>query len=173
MRHSLQRIVHLSSQGSKECIRCQVPLRGYGRWRVVGRTYATIKDEGVASTSTVPEDPDLITTEDPSLQSPPPSPVPPTPPQSSSPRIKEPWHFRLPPQKMDSKTRQNELKQAITETSLRKRLHWFPPLHGVNPAYDMAVLYLEQDRNEKIQIISRLEQRIAQEKESNVFICSN
>jgi hypothetical protein len=67
---------------------------------------------------------------------------------------------------MDSKTRQKQLNRAITETSLRKKLHWYPPLTGVNPAYDMALIYLDQDRRQKIDAIERLEARIAHERES-------
>jgi len=70
--------------------------------------------------------------------------------------------------KMDSATRQKELNKALRETSLRRKLHWFTPLHGVNPAYDMATIYLEQDRMEKIEIIKRLEARIAYERKSNL-----
>lgn len=169
MRPSLKRIVLQYPQSTNNCIRCQaLPLNTRQFVSSTRTLYATTNDgdSGVTSTSTVPEDPDIITTESHSLQNPPSSPLPPNTPAPVPDR--EPWHFRLPNLKMDSATRQKELNKALRETSLRRKLHWFTPLHGVNPAYDMATIYLEQDRMEKIEIIKRLEARIAHERESNL-----
>jgi hypothetical protein len=158
MRHAVRRVLYLSAPNAKECMRCQqYPLLNCSTIR----GYATTEDEGVSSTLTGP---DPITTESPSLQAPPSSPLPPSPSKA-----REPWHFRLPPQKMDSAARQKEINRAVTETSLRKKLHWYTPLHGINPAYDMATIYLQQDRSEKIQMIRHLEDRIKHERESIPF----
>ena len=153
MRHSLRRIVFQSSQNSV-CIRCRKP-----QLFVTYRKYST---DGATSSSTLADNPELILTESTTSPS---SPLP----SSTSLKPKEAWHFRLPPPKMDSKTRQNELTRALSQTSLRKKVHWFPPLMGVNPAYDLALTYLEQDRQKKIEIIEQLETRIAEEQESTPF----
>jgi hypothetical protein len=181
MRASLRRIVLPTPQRvSRGCIRCERPQslprnivastqhRSYSD--IVKDSEAKEDTQGVESTGTVPDDPDIITTESPEIQEPPPSSEPAS--QSSSSlskptRTKELWHFRLAEKKMDSRSRAKELASIISQTSLRKKLHWFPPLHGVNPAYDSACAYLKRDRDQKIEVIKRLEARIAREKERN------
>jgi large subunit ribosomal protein L35 len=65
---------------------------------------------------------------------------------------------------MDSATRARELTKAISHTSLRKKLHWYPPRKGINPAYDMALEFLHRDRENKKAAIERIEKRIARVK---------
>jgi hypothetical protein len=183
MRASLRRIVLSTPQGApRSCIRCEAPqllLRNTHPSLSTSqhRSYSDIaKDseakedtQGVESTGTVPDDPDIITTESPEVQHPPPSPTPASESSSHSrrPQGKELWHFRLPEKKMSSATRAQEMAKIISQTSLRSKLHWFPPLHAVNPAYDIALLYLSRDRMQKIETIKHLEERIARERERN------
>ena len=177
MRHSLGRIVLQKSQGiSHNCIRCDTSrigsLRCGQRLPSLQRYYSdskdpsSTKDEGVESTGTVPDDPDIITTESPSVQQRPSSPVPQTSPHTSQPissssRKSEPWHFRLAETKRDTAAKAKELRRMMTTTSLRKNVHWFAPAEGVNPAYDMALMFLKHDQRQKIAAIQKLEQRIA------------
>lgn len=77
--------------------------------------------------------------------------------------VKPVIHFRIINHR-NAKEAALQLKQAMTETSLRKKLGWSNPLLGVNPAYDMALQYLEQDRQQKIRVIKALENRIAHER---------
>lgn len=119
---------------------------------------------GVESTVTVPSDPDLTTTESPELQNRLPSP--PTE-LSSSPFTKKASsviHFRIPSKRKNPKDAATELRTAMSETSLRKKLGWSNPLRGVNPAYDMALIYLNQDRQQKIKVIKKLVNRIRNER---------
>jgi hypothetical protein len=187
MRPSLRKIVLQNSQRiPQNCIRCETPqLTSLRRPHqplpsLQQRFYSDSKDPtskddsdaGVESTGTVPEDPDIITTESPSIQEPPESAVPPTSaPQTTRPqkvwtsaREKEPWHFRLAERKMGPNARAREVRRLMTTTSLRKSVHWFSPLEGVNPAYDMALMYLKHDRRQKMAAIQRLEERIAKER---------
>ena len=87
---------------------------------------------------------------------------------------RKPWTFRaLPAKRIDSATRARELTAAISKTSLRRKLHWFPPQQGVNPAYDMALFFLNHDRQKKITEIQRLEKRIDHERKSNLPLLSS
>jgi hypothetical protein len=52
------------------------------------------------------------------------------------------------------------LKYTMSCTSLRKPLVWRPPLLGVNPAYDLAIEFLTENRNQKKEVINRLSERI-------------
>ena len=187
MRPSLRRIV-LQTKSSRisqrHCIRCDstqiVSLRPRQPLpSLQQRFYSDSKDSnskeasdaGVVSTGTVPDDLDIITTESPSIQEPPPSPVPPCPENlrqqnSTSSKEKEPWHFRLAERKMTPAAKSKEVRRIMTTTSLRKSAHWYAPLQGVNPAYDMALMYLKHDRRQKMMAIQRLEERIAKERKS-------
>lgn len=151
---------------------------------------------GVKSTGIVPEDPDIITTESHEIQNPPPSPNPPSEGSSPSRPAKtarkwRPKYSRRALQNRKSRTTQNSARQqstpkpkskrqnpakspapkpdllkTLSETSLRKRLIWHPPLTGINPAYDMALAILKQDRAHKFEIIKRLKRKLAQEQQS-------
>jgi hypothetical protein len=66
-------------------------------------------------------------------------------------------------------SKKTKLLQAIAETSLRRRLIWRPPLKGINPAYDMALDILEKDRAKKIQIITRLKNRLVRERKRTTY----
>jgi hypothetical protein len=131
--------------------------------------------QGVESTSTVPEDPDLITTEAPETQEPPPTPDPNPPPTKSSPPspyfpkqrglVKRSFSFQL--EETNNPARAAlQLRKALAQTTLRKKLGWSEPLRRINPAYDMAIDYIRNDRKEKIQIIKHLDHVIRQERES-------
>jgi hypothetical protein len=181
MRASLQRIVLLTPQRlPRYCIRCATPeslfrniypaLSAFQHrvYSVVVKDSETKEDTlGAESTGTVSDDPDITTTESLEAQEPPPSLTPASESWSPStqPRTKESWHFRLAETKISSATRAQELVTMMSQTSLRKKLHWYPPLHGVNPAYDIALLYLNRDRRQKMETIKRLEERIARERE--------
>ena len=183
MRASLRRMVVATPQRAhRSCIRCEAPqllLRNthpslstsqHRSYSDIVKDSETKEDtQSVESTGTVPDDPDIITTESPEVQEPPLSPTPASESSSHSrqPQTEELWHFRLAEKKMSSSTRAQELAKIISQTSLRNRLHWYPPLHGVNPAYDIALLYLNRDRMNKIETIKHLEQRIARERERN------
>ena len=191
MRPSLRRIVLQKPQRiSQSCIRCDssqiTSLRPHRTLpSLQQRFYSDSKDPtskedtadaGVESTGTVPEDPDIITTESPSIQEPPSSAAPATPapqlPRSqkvyTTAQQKEPWHFRLAERKMDAACKARDLRRMMTTTSLRKSVHWFEPLRGVNPAYDMALMYLKHDRRQKMAAIQRLEERIAKQRQSTI-----
>lgn len=130
--------------------------------------------KGVESTGTVPEDPDLITMESPEIQEPLPIPDPNSPSTKSSPpspyfpkpRGLKPFSFKL--EETNNPARAAvQLRRALTQTTLRKRLGWSEPLRGINPAYDMAIDYIRNDRKEKIKIIKHLDSVIRQERASN------
>jgi hypothetical protein len=175
MRLCLRRTVFLSSrQSTQTCTKCQnvqfIPvscqIRGYSDI-VKDPDLRDYSPGEVQSTGTVSDDVDIITTESPerlqSLSSPVPSPQ--TPSTTKSRSAKRPVHFRMVETK---KGRRGilDLQTAMKETSLRKRLGWSNPLLGVNPAYDMAMAFLTQDREEKIRIIKHLENRITHERQS-------
>ena len=216
MRLSLRRIVaqrpHIQTGN---CIRCQricPPISNVHRPTSVFqyRRYADdvknpeSKDESprVESTGTVPDDPDIITTESPEIQKPPSSSTPqpeksnPRQNQSSSSRGRkssqkwkpryskktaqtskskypktttQKWKQKKYPrkaaQKSKPKPKKPSLLKVIAETSLRRRIIWNPPLKGINPAYDMALDILEQDRAQKIKVVTRLENRLTRERE--------
>jgi hypothetical protein len=189
MRQSLRRIaVQKSRRISQDCIRCDgsqgIRLRPHRPLPFLQQRFYSDdnardpspkeEDAGVESTATVPDDPDIITTESPSIQQPPASPAPPhsspqIPPQTSpstasSARKREPWHFRLPETQRDSAAKARQLRRMMTTTSLRRNVHWFAPIEGVNPAYDMALMFLKHDQRQKIAAIQKLEQRIAKER---------
>jgi hypothetical protein len=182
MRTSLRRTLldrpHILSRPSFVCNRRQSPfhLRRQSPFPSQIQRYSndvkpTDEDEspGVESTGTVPNYPDIITTEAPEIQEQPPSPNPPSNPTSQDQRrlTKQPWAFRtVESKKKDSATRAKELAKAISQTSLRKNVHWYPPLQGVNPAYDMALFFLNNDRMKKIASIQRLQKRIDHERKS-------
>jgi len=84
--------------------------------------------------------------------------------------VKQPWRFKMPPPPLkDPAARSRELSQAMSETSLRKKLVWRAPFLGVNPAYDIALSYLREDRRKKIAAIHRLGIRIARERKSTIL----
>lgn len=129
---------------------------------------------GIESTGAVPDDPDIITAEAPEIQQPHLSPNPPSDASSRDHRRlpAQPWTFRtVESRKKDSATRAKELAKAISQTSLRKNVHWYRPLQGVNPAYDLALLFLNNDRMKKIASIQRLQKRIEHERNSICHIC--
>ena len=178
MRLCLWRIVfHTPRQSVRKCSVCRtsrfIPLsfqiRGYSDI-VKDPEQNDNSPEGVQSTGTVSDDPDVIAVESPETQQPQSSPIPPPhPPSTTESRpVKPPIHFRMvePP-----KGRRGllDLQKAMKETSLRKRFGWSNPLLGVNPAYDMAIAFLTQDRKEKIRIIKHLENRITHERRSMFF----
>lgn len=108
----------------------------------------------VEPANAVSVEPDTLATE-PSKPEQPPSP------SKRTLRAKQAVRYRMPSTK--SLRDPSELQRSISTTSLRKRISWFNPLRGVNPAYDMALEYLNQDRQQKIEAIERLETRIADE----------
>jgi hypothetical protein len=181
MQHCLRRIV--LAQGPQRiaipCTRSSPPqlLLRNGRRLFPVRGYADDAKEsdanvqGVESTGTVPEDPDLITTEAPETEEPPPIPAPsakssPPSPYFPKPRGLKPFSFKL--EETNNPARAAlQLRKALTQTTLRKRLGWSEPLRGINPAYDMAIDYIRNDRKEKIQIIKRLDDVIRRERESS------
>ena len=176
MRPPIRRLLAYSSQKPlNRCLQCQFahfPLRQSVTTRSI-RFYSDEKsrdsnDSGVESTGTVPSDPDLITTETPQIQSPPPSSLPDPPANPPTKNAKEPWTFKQWKGGRDSKSKAKDMRRAIEHTSLRRRVHWFPPLLGVNPAYDMALEYLEMIRREKIDVIQRLERKIQAERDSTL-----
>lgn len=123
----------------------------------------------VLSTGTIFNDLDIIATESPETQQPQSSPV--THLHSSTMRsrpVKPPVHYRIAERK---KGRRGilDVQKGMKETSLRRRLGWSNPLLGVNPAYDMAIAFLTQDRLEKIRIIKHLENRITHERQSTFY----
>ena len=172
MRLSLQRIVfYRPQQTNRSCLNCQsvqiIPFL------IQNRGYADIvrdSDEscGVQSNIKVP-DLDVVTAESLEIQQA--IPLPESPPQTSSspltttPTIsgKQPPRFWLVKAKT-GRERDLELRKLMSQTSLRKKISWSPPSHGINPAYDMAIVYLNQDRREKIKIIKNLERRIQYER---------
>src|SRR5437762_3433782 len=174
MRICQARIVfHTPQKSTRRCTRCQkshfVPLlsriRGYTE---VVKGHSTIDSPGgVDSSGTVPNDPDIITAESPEIRQPLLSSVSPPPPPSTpkTAPVKSPVHFRMVETKKGSRGIL-ELQKATKETSLRKRLGWSNPLLGVNPAYDMALAFLTQDRKEKIRVIKHLQNRISHERQS-------
>jgi hypothetical protein len=177
MRLCLWRIVfHTPRQSVRKCVVCRtsqfIPLssqiRGYSDI-VKDPDQIDNSPEGVQSTGTVSDDPEGISVEYPETQQPHSSPIPPHPPSTMESRsVKPPIHFRMvEPQK--GRRGLLDLQKAMKETSLRKRLGWSNPLLGVNPAYDMAIAFLTQDRKEKIRIIKHLENRIAHERRSMFF----
>jgi len=143
---------------------------------------------GVESTDTVPDDPDIITTESPEIQNPPPSADPPSEasPASGAHKRAPKWRTKYskrkskstqksqsmakPKQKDSAKAPKPNLLRTISETSLRRQLIWQEPLTGINPAYDMALHILQQDRAQKIEIINRLRKKLARERESISFL---
>lgn len=164
MRLSLRRIVaQIPTIRNASCIRCQ---RIYLPFSNIHRTTAHFQfrgyaddiknpesmeeSPGVKSTGIVPDDPDIITTESPEIQNPPPS--------------RKPKSRRKNPAK--SPATKPDLLKTLSETSLRKKLIWHPPLTGINPAYDMALDILKQDRAHKFEIIKRLKRKLAREQES-------
>jgi hypothetical protein len=77
----------------------------------------------------------------------------------------EPWHFILP----DSEPlpiRNHLPPEVLAQTSLRKRLVWQEPLSGVNPAYDLALEFVNQEKQRVRAIIETLEKRINEAKQS-------
>ena len=217
MRLSLRRIVaqrpHIQTGNCIRCQRIYPPISNIHRPTSVFqyRRYADdvknpeSKEESprVESTGTVPDDPDIITTESPGIQKPTSSSTPQ--PETSSPRQKQSsssgrkssqkwkpkyskktaqsskskypktttqkWKRKKYPrkaaQKSKPKPKKPSLLNVIAETSLRRRIIWNPPLKGINPAYDMALDILEQDREHKIKVVTRLENRLTRERERN------
>jgi len=173
MRLSLRRIVFPRPRlTNRSCVICRNPQFSLSPSQ--NRRYSNIvkdsdaKVDGVESTGAVDNDPDIIATESPEIQQSLVSPELPTEPPSPS-TTKTPKkviHFRIVDIR-NPKEAAAQLRKAMTETSLRRKLGWSNPLHGVNPAYDMAIAYLKQDRQSKIQAIKRLEKRIARERKSN------
>lgn len=120
----------------------------------------------VLSTGTVFSDLDITASESPETEQPQSSPVTHLhSPTTRSRPVKPPVHFRE-AERQNGRRGMLDVQKAMKETSLRRKLGWSNPLLGVNPAYDMAIAFLTQDRQEKIRIIEHLENRITHERQS-------
>ena len=167
--------------GPENCIRCgQISYPTIIVHRLVQRrpqsnnVRNSLENENVSAIGEnleVPENGDILNSGSLETRQPPRTTVPPVEESTSTAQkhtsTQKPWHFRhVVDEKMDSMAHAKELRRAMANTSLRKRLHWFPPLYGINPAYDMAVDFLRNDRAKKMRVIKLLEKRIAHERES-------
>jgi DNA mismatch repair ATPase MutL len=86
-------------------------------------------------------------------------------PKTTTQKWKQKKYARKAAQKSKQKSKKPSLLKVIAETSLRRRIIWNPPLKEINPAYDMALDILEQDRAQKIKVVTRLENRLTRELE--------
>src|SRR6202021_1590416 len=66
------------------------------------------------------------------------------------------WHFRAVKLPKDPVLKTQEVKEAITKTSLRKKVSWIPPMSGINPAYDIALSFLRHDREKHVSTIRKI-----------------
>jgi hypothetical protein len=112
----------------------------------------------VESSSTIPGDSDTTKSESSDLHQ---SPLPTPELSTRTSQGEQAVRFKMP--SLSSLQDPQELQTSMSTTSLRKRIVWFNPLQGVNPAYDMALAFLNQNRQQKIEAIQRLESRIARE----------
>jgi len=102
--------------------------------------------------------------------SPDPSSVSPSVPENPQPKY---WRYRLPPPKpKDPVLAKAALNRSIAQTSLRKKLHWRPPLADINPAYDEALKYLDEEQKRRERNIERLETLIQRAKQSTLGLLS-
>ena len=177
MRLSLRRIVaHRPDRQTGNCIRCErisPPIARVLRSTFLFqyRGYAdNVEDSGSKDTSPALEStgtvPDTITAESFETQQPQSQTSPPNYPSFSSPGGAKTISKRKP--KVSNKaegTAKSDVMKAFTQTTLRKKIVWEPPLRGINPAYDMALEILAQDREQKIKVIDRLEKRLERERE--------
>jgi hypothetical protein len=134
------------------------PLRYCSYSDIVQNPDHPASSHDIESTSIVPGELDTMRTESSKIQQPPSSP---SLLSTHAQQGKEPMHYRMPG--AESLRDPRELRRLMSTTSLRKRIGWFNPLQGVNPAYDMALEFLNRDRKQKIEAIQRLENRIANE----------